>query len=409
MKKKISRLELIYGYILIMTSGNPFFTSKTLLVFIFIVLLFTLNLKKDFVFIKYLISFIGFSLFIFILQYFHWGQLPISFVSGYFVRVVIGAILFYKLRFRLPLVLWKVVVYSSLLALPFYFIHLFIGNFFDIKSVILYTFRPIHTGETIIRNSGFAWEPGVFQIYINIVLFLNLNYISRFKKWELLVLILSLLTTFSSTGYLIFFMICIVFLNSSRDITVLRLKSLKPLLLIIIIGVFVSIFFNSDFLKNKLVSQTSEISTFEGEFSQNRFLTFLFDLKYIKMNPILGNGYNFEMRYTAEDKRFIENFLELRDQEGDSLGAANGLSDMISRFGFLYVIIFFSFFYRRLKMFSTKKRLYILLLILLFLWGEPMMNFPFFLALPFISFYNGNLNIKELRDYNRLENKLKLE
>lgn len=389
MKNSVSYQDCLYGFILIMTSGNPFFRSKLLLSSIFFILLFTLNFNKDYRFLKGLIKFYLFSALIFIIQYFQWNEFPISFAAGYFVKVGIGAVLFYKLRMNLSFVLWKVVVYFSLFAFPFYLWHFFVGYTFDIYSVMFYTFRPIHANEFVVRNSGFCWEPGVYQIYINIVLFLNLNYISKVKKWELIILFISLLTTYSTTGYLIFFIIIIIYFYSSKDRFRLKWKKLIPFISIFYILLFTFIYFNTDFLHKKINTQTAQVSSFDGSFSNNRFLTFLFDLKYIHMNPILGNGYNFEMRYTKEDKKHLKKFLDDRDTE--YLGAANGLSDMASRFGLLYCFIFFILFYKRLNTFSKANRRSFLFLILLFLWSSPMINYPFFMALPLIFFYKEKI------------------
>ena len=385
MKNSVSYQDYLYGVILIMTSGNPFFRSKLLLSIIFFILLSTLNYNKDYKFFKLLSIFYLFSASIFIIQYFQWNEFPISFAAGYFVKVGIGAILFYKLRMNLSLVLWKVVVYGSLFAFPFYLWHFFVGNTFDVFSVMFYTVRDIYSGESVLRNSGFCWEPGVFQIYINMVLFLNLNSLSKFKKWELIILVISLLTTFSTTGYLVFFLILVLYLYSSKDRFAFKIKPLITIVSILFIVLFISIYSNMQFLDNKISNQTAQISTFDGNYSSNRFLTFLFDMKYIKMNPILGNGYNFEMRFTENDKRFMESFLEERDSE--NLGAANGLSDMASRYGLLFFLVFFILFNKRLKAFSRIRRISFLLLILIFLWSSPMMNYPFFMALPFIYFY----------------------
>ena len=119
MKNSVSYQDYLYGVILIMTSGNPFFKSKLLLSIIFFILLSTLNYNKDYKFLKLLSIFYLFSASIFIIQYFQWNEFPISFAACYFVKVGIGAILFYKLRMNLSLVLWKVVVYGSYLLSHF--------------------------------------------------------------------------------------------------------------------------------------------------------------------------------------------------------------------------------------------------------------------------------------------------
>lgn len=56
------------------------------------------------------------------------------------------------------------------------------------------------------RNSGPFWEPGIFQIYINIALYFALFFREKngqFQLWHALIYGITMLTTFSTTGYLV--------------------------------------------------------------------------------------------------------------------------------------------------------------------------------------------------------------
>ena len=58
-----------------------------------------------------------------------------------------------------------------------------------------------------VRNSGPFWEPGIFQIYIIIALYFALfffrNQNGKFPYWHVAVYIITLITTFSTTGYIL--------------------------------------------------------------------------------------------------------------------------------------------------------------------------------------------------------------
>ena len=88
-------------------------------------------------------------------------------------------------------------------------------------------------GLDICRNSGIFWEPGILQVYLNILFFLEISVFKRQKK--LLVLIIAaILSTYSTTGLLLLMIQVIYFLQKAfqfnlswpQVLTVLVLSSL---------------------------------------------------------------------------------------------------------------------------------------------------------------------------------------
>lgn len=57
-------------------------------------------------------------------------------------------------------------------------------------------------GLTLCRNQGLFWEPGVFQIFLNILLYLELFVVKR-SKINLFLTVLVILTTYSTTGLIL--------------------------------------------------------------------------------------------------------------------------------------------------------------------------------------------------------------
>ena len=97
-------------------------------------------------------------------------------------------------------------------------------------STILYSFN-------IPRNSGFAWEPGGFAVYLCLAIFVNLFITNSNNKFNshFWILLVALVSTQSTTGYSIFLIIILFYyLNKRADTMVVVI----PLLLFAAIFIF---------------------------------------------------------------------------------------------------------------------------------------------------------------------------
>lgn len=83
------------------------------------------------------------------------------------------------------------------------------------------------------RNCGFCWEPGLYQAYLNFALFLII--ISEKKKYDWMrmsILAIAVITTFSSTGYIILVILSLLQLFQGRN----SIRKMILALLVIILG-----------------------------------------------------------------------------------------------------------------------------------------------------------------------------
>ena len=90
-----------------------------------------------------------------------------------------------------------------------YSCHTFYNLFFYLK----YTHGFSDLGVELVRNQGVFWEPGVLQIFLNLLLFIIL-FVEKKKGVIYWLTILTILTTVSSTGYLIMFVQLILSIRS---------------------------------------------------------------------------------------------------------------------------------------------------------------------------------------------------
>ncbi len=145
-------------------------------------------------------------------------------------------------------------------------------------------------GLSLPRNAGFCWEPGGFSLLV--VLAIYINFILKKENilsWKNILLFVTLLTTFSTTGYLALLGLLIYEYSAKR-------KSLFSIIsLVVIIILSYHIFFRYQFLSGK-VSAYSEMrpyvtSTPTGDvLAGSRIAGYSLVLQDLKKNPLFGKA-----------------------------------------------------------------------------------------------------------------------
>jgi len=196
----------------------------------------------------------------------------------------------------------------------------------------------------------------------------------RHGKFRLCVVLLGFATTFSTTGYLVFFILVVSYIIFYSRLPVIAIGIASCFALSAGLGVFLS----ADFLQRKIASQLDDaLMLNEGEFSNQRMGSLKFDTFYIERAPVFGNGFHERTRY-----RFHPELLNLIE-ENVNLGHGNGFSNLIASAGFVgagWYFLGLIYFHRR----SLCHGLIMALVMVILLQGEQFLNFPFFLALPFV-------------------------
>ncbi len=203
-------------------------------------------------------------------------------------------------------------------------------------NIVLYSIQPVLSSVLynfeIPRNCGYAWEPGIFAVYLCMAIFVNLffNESGENNKTRLWVLIIALATTQSTTGYVIFMIIILTSLfNRQLNIVILVL----PVAVIALIYV-ASLPFMSKKVVN-LIDDTKRIDqlledTYGSETAANpqRFTSLMIALVDFRNNPVLGIGVHSEESWTFK--------------LGSNISTISGIGNLLAMFGlvgFLFFII----------------------------------------------------------------------
>lgn len=323
---------------------------------------------------------------IFMIQYliFGWNTLPgiVNFIS----KIIFGGFIFTTIGYRFKFVYLKVMYHLSIIALIFWSIQRTTGIIFDWvnvgnvgKSIFLYFTRH----NEPIRNCGPFWEPGAYGCYIMLVAILFTNQIpflwKKYKK-ECIILILALLSTQSTTAYIAFGFFLISYFGF-----IVKSKMKYILTPIFIIGCLY-FYYETSFLSNKIDTQSQNAIDAKGDFNSTRMGSFLFDMHYFLKHPLVGNGLHEKTRYSEHL------YLVKLWNDGDLAKSGNGFSDYLAKMGIIFYISFAFFFYINNREITYREYILLIPTFIILLIGEPLLNYPLVLSLPFISISQCKIN-----------------
>lgn len=365
-------------------------TALTLLFVTFIYIVYLLFKYKKPILRKYFYS--SLTIFLLFVMLFLFQMLFIEnnlFSNQYFtysLQFTTIIIILYYIKVTLvdfPKLLYNVltlIMYHALLSFFLWFIFkdiLFTINIGELKAdTLLYLFyyqNTINSASaewkfanlfdtfTFLRNQGIFWESGVLQIFMNILLFLSLNYFHDKKITKLT--ILTILTTWSTTGLTILFIQLIV--HIFKNIKNKKNFILMPIIIISMVGL-------------GLLVKDNIIEKFTGDkkgSSIQRKLDTLSTLKIIESNPYVGIGLDSRNYFDLLSKSTVF----LRGEHGSSKntsGVSNSLLYLFLYFGIPLGILFIYALYNQSLI--NKNRIVFFIIIILSSSTEPVLLLTFF-------------------------------
>lgn len=149
------------------------------------------------------------------------------------------------------------------------------------RNFIIYNFQSNFINQLIgvSRNCGPFWEPGMFAVFLNIALFCNIFIKKNGKKIQNIILLLALISTFSTGGYIVSFLI-VLFYIINHGLSLRNILLIIPLTLILIPSVL-----ELEYIGEKTISQFEGASKGSGS---SRFGAFITQIDMIDSSPLIG-------------------------------------------------------------------------------------------------------------------------
>ena len=220
-------------------------------------------------------------------------------------------------------------------------------------------------GIDLVRNQGWFWEPGVNQVYLNILLYLE-GFVFKRGKWTIPLIIFAIITTYSTTGILIMLIVLVPIF--------IKLIKRNPLLY-----VFIGILIIYPLFR---IAQ----SNFEDKASDNvssmnkRIFDLVQPLLIAADNPFTGIGLDVEHFQRYRSEYFLDDetqsFLTVQNTEK---GSTNSITFLIAATGFP-ISLFLIYCLFKQNLFTHRKEIF-MAIILISVLSEPLLLRPFFLIL----------------------------
>ena len=385
---KSTLLEYI-AVILILLSSNAVFYYQTITPAISIIILFLFaiyfsvkhkiknnNIKISVIYLLCLIILILFS------YTFH-SKLSDNQIIGIPLQAISTLLIIGNFNFnRFKNIILNVVFIISLLTLLLYLSIVFgvlspyVKNGFTMLGPLVYGWEGYSFG----RFSSIYHEPGAYQIILNTVLILHINEIAHFinlsnkTKIKIIILIVALLLTKSTGGYLT--LIIILFSIFYKQIFS---KYFIPAITFIIVSSF--FIWNSDVVQKKINPSEGTVSVS----LEQRTLDNLGMLKMISEEPLTGYGLG-----SAD---YLKRSLELGNTTN-----SNGILFMCASIGIFWIFIFISFMYYSIKKMNINALIPLIMLSYILLQcNERFVEFPisYIFIYPFASYTIFNVKNKQ--------------
>lgn len=333
---------------------------------------------------KFLIFYLLIFMFIQFGQMIKFNYLPLNTYLGLYIRVLFAYFVIQIIGSRFISYYINIIVFLAVVSFLFYLLCYFPGieSFLITQvaprletpfiekdavyiywpSIIIYTINP--AGGILPRNSGPFWEPGAYGGFLIIALIFKIMIEKRIWDWKGVVLIVTLVSTFSTTAYLAFFFLLLVYNIVNKEKTY-KIILVPTLLLISFIGVT-----QIEFLGNKI----SDHMDVESKTYNTRFKSALLDLNDFIDNPIFGLGRSAFTRFRGiEDSHLMHR--------------NNGITSFLTTYGIVIFLFYFYLIYYSLNKicihtgFNNRFAVYSLIIIFVLGFSEIYFIRPFFYGL----------------------------
>lgn len=397
-----SVLEYLIVLLLICFSGNPAFVSSGILskvgALVLAVLAFVLFFprigKHEY---KIVAGWMLFLTVIFAAQYLTLHYISplacLNFMAKMLTAILVPMVIGPKFR----VIYLRLMAFFGLISLCFFFLNLcgvYFPSLIEIEtkgeSLFVYTQMKAGYDGSLYRNSGMFWEPGAFSGYIIFAFLLyvdNLRFLIRRHLPEVLILVVCLITTFSTAGYILLAILAVYYLMAYS-----KNRALKYSLLVVAVPAIIVAFVSLDFLGEKIVGQFKDIENVNtSKISYERIGSLIFDSQYIALHPLFGNGLPAKTRYSLHQE-FPEELLA---------AFSNGFSGCLASMGVLFMLVYLISIWKNP---SLKRKALVIFVVVLSLQSEYFLNYPLFLSLPYVNFAG-----QRLLNPSRKENKRKIK
>lgn len=221
----------------------------------------------------------------------------------FFIPIFIGFVIASSIKFLdLVKVFISIVVFLAAFSLVTFFISLVAPNIIVLLPSLGYRLESqatIHnaifsvciSNSEVLRNYGIAWEPGAFSILLCLSLYALLAFEDKVSKVKLIIIVVAILTTFSTMGYFVMAGILLSIMFKRKEINNKMRNYILLLTAILLILLFVLPSSITDIVFKKLSGLFSEGKNVAYT-TQARLNAIIYPFEAFCSSPLVGVGYD---------------------------------------------------------------------------------------------------------------------
>lgn len=405
---KSANIKLIVDYSLvsglIAVSAFPYFCTAQINFFFLFLFAFFIYIKRSIRFDERMLLIVGAFVVVEVLQFLIVKPFDPKMISGTFIRMFLSFFIVCITGKKFTEYFTDILYVISIIGFVFFIPSIIFPSFFNFcvsnictffdppfvesggfyetwPTIIIYCFHDCILEE--FRNPGAFWEPGLYSVFINLALIFNLIKEKKIMGKKNIVLILALISTFSTAGYIAFFLLVFSFYIINQSF--IR----KIILSAIIIPTALSLYFSLDFLSRK-VEENIDLA---GTTTSSRFGSALADYTDFLGSPYIGWGRGV-MRYGGKSFAFFS-----EDQHRN-----NSVTDLLATYGIFIFLLYFYCYYSSLKKicinykFKTQFAILALMVILTLGFSQSIFLKPFFYSMLFLQYTYDTKSYKNITE-----------
>jgi len=246
----------------------------------------------------------------------------------------------------------------------------------EIYNMLFCGIAKVEMETKTIRVNSIFWEPGVYQVYLNLFIAYHLFIADVPNLKKVLIYSLCVLFTFSTAGYVVLIYSLFLFSIFTNNSFV---KKYRPVILTFLAAILILSTFSS-LIIDKVFSKITEENNYSAV---ARYSSILSNLYLAYENPLFGVGMG-GMKDILGAKT-VELFELYQDSN------TNGVLYPLAAYGIPFGIIYIFGLYRFASLYATRRFTSLLFFIFIFLLftGERLMS-----SLPYIMMFHGYLNVR---------------
>lgn len=261
----------------------------------------------------------------------------------------------------------NIIYFLCLFSIVVYCINIIFPQIFEVfpevvnvrgRSVNNLFFTTIYP-SSVVRNQGLFWEPGAFQTYICLSLLFELFYFKNVSKKRLIVYAATLVTTFSTAGYVTALFIVYTYVTqlllSTSGESKNSTRNLFFILTIVVVAIIVFLSMENNVAEHvfgKLETYRENVNTRSTTSAGVRFDAFIRPFKIFWQYPMLGAG-----------TRGMTNFALIERYSMNTCTFIN----WFAYFGIFFGGMMMQMYYKFAKRFSNNRLIVLMIFFVLFL------------------------------------------